>query len=327
MQERIITDDMDIKYIYCREDADSKVVQNDYLGAIDEYSAFLVTLSKKHHPDLYEGVLINIINCREAVKDYQGILKDYNELIKFKPNDANLFYFRGCIKEKLNDFAGAKKDYEEALQCNVNDDLKKSIQLCLSSVEYKQDGDFFKLLEKDFQIMNNGLSITNNVTNEQPKDNTESDFGRQLKDLEHDVINSNLGLSELNKRFQKLENEAAQSKNINFYLLRARFYDVSAQHDKNKIRQETLYKKAMQDYRQAVDYDPFVEDAPERIEEIMYLLDEIQSQLPAKGTLFSSSGISKSAIEQINNQNSKFNTITQTENTVGKMPNLRLAKK
>lgn len=302
MQERIISDDIDIKYIYCREDADNKIKQNDYQGAIEEYSAFLTILNKKGHPEVYEGVLIDTIKCREAIEDYQGMLKDYNELINLKPNDAYFLCCRAITKQKLNDFMGAKNDYLAALNKDPNEDQRVMIHVGIGGLEMEQ-GNFetgFNYLQKNI----NQKEIKNDSSHEQQKDSTESNFSRQLKELEHDIIHSNLSLSELNKRFQKLENEALQIKSVDFYLLRAHFYDVSAQHDKSKVRQETLYRKALQDYHQALNIDPFVDEAPEKIEEIEELLQKLQLTATTNMTLFAQ------------NEMEKFNVIPNKQNNI-----------
>ena len=47
--------------------------------------------------------------ARLAINDYDGMIDDYTQVIKLKPNDANAYEKRGLAKQKLGDYDGAIK--------------------------------------------------------------------------------------------------------------------------------------------------------------------------------------------------------------------------
>lgn len=311
--------------------ASSKRDRNDYIGAISLCNEMILTINKSFEE--YQWALDLRAQCKEAMGDFQNAVQDYDALVALNPDKHN-FYNRGNLKRKLKDYVGAKNDYHYAL--NLSDHISKSNVVCaLISLEAelgtpegldKVGIEFGHLL--DVRATSVEVNIKENSLPHEIKENEQTDdFQSQLKFLENDVINSNLSLSELNKRFQELGNQAAQSKSIDFYLLRARFYDVSAQHEKARVRQEALYKKALQDYHQAIDFDPFVEEAPERVEEIESILKSTSSKAPTKVMFSSNPGNGNQSAAQTLPKISTPAKTKRAESIEEKIQYMRIAKK
>lgn len=315
--------------------ASDKRNKKDYQGAINDCNS-IISISKNNQFQFYDAALEIRASCKEALGDLYGAIQDYDLLVKFKPNEGRYLVSRAEFKIRLKDLDGAKSDYHYALNLMSDTSDKLSVINHLLNLELQQGNmqEFANLMEKFSYLMGGEtnsaeVAIKQNIVSSEIKEEQTDDFQSKLKALEDDVINSNLNLSELNKRFQELEQEAVQSKSIDFYLLRARFYDVSAQHDKSKVRQETLYRKALQDYRQAIDFDPFVEEAPERIEEIESILELISSKTVVKPTFFSNLSSVKQNVAPMlaKKSNSSSREIKRVENSEENFQPLNISKK
>ncbi len=104
------------------------------------------------------------------------------------------------------------------------------------------------------------------------------DLNEALKILTESTQKKILSLSEVNKEYQEFEKEALQLKSTNFYISRGQFYFESAENEMSSTRKEILYQNALQDYKKALNYDPFLEGIPDEIDKIQALLKGNSSQ-------------------------------------------------
>lgn len=70
--------------------------------------------------------------------DFTGAMKDFDAVIKTRPNDARAYVSRGKIKENINDFLGAIEDYAAAME--LNPELKDKLSLFLDRARKKLIG-------------------------------------------------------------------------------------------------------------------------------------------------------------------------------------------
>jgi tetratricopeptide (TPR) repeat protein len=93
-------------------DGNAKFKNNDFAGAISDYSAAINFDSNYEKPYFNRGLLNGI------TQDYAEAILDYSEAIKIKAEvkvkDTWAFFLRGVAKEQLRDFEGAFLDYMEA---------------------------------------------------------------------------------------------------------------------------------------------------------------------------------------------------------------------
>ena len=54
--------------------------------------------------------------CKEALKDFEGALADYNSAIKVNNSQERYYYFRGALKDKMGDTEGALSDMDNAIK-------------------------------------------------------------------------------------------------------------------------------------------------------------------------------------------------------------------
>jgi tetratricopeptide (TPR) repeat protein len=94
------------------------------------------------------------------------------------------------------------------------------------------------------------------------------EFTEKLAELRSLRKASKTSLSELNRAYQELEVKALGLKSAYFYTERGDFYFETAEVEKNTIRRNTLYQNALQDFNRALNFDPFLDGAPEKIETI-----------------------------------------------------------
>ena len=59
--------------------------------------------------------------ARQAKGDLDGALDDYNEAIRLKPDEADVYYNRGITRKAKGDMDGALDDYNEAIRLKPDD--------------------------------------------------------------------------------------------------------------------------------------------------------------------------------------------------------------
>jgi hypothetical protein len=93
-------------------------------------------------------------------------------------------------------------------------------------------------------------------------------FIKKLEELSTFPRETLADLQVLNSKFKELEIEAMQLKSPQYYVCRGDFYQQSGLRDSIRSRQMILYANTMQDYQQAMSYDPFMIGLPERIQHL-----------------------------------------------------------
>ena len=109
------------------------------------------------------------------------------------------------------------------------------------------------------------------------------EFDQKLQLLDKAAKSGSKAMRTLNQEYQGLEELAIQYKSEEFYISRGTFYDTSAQKEGNATRKEVLLGKALSDYRQAMQIDPFVDKVPECIDAIVAQQAVKPSALPTVG--------------------------------------------
>jgi len=89
-----------------------------------------------------KGLLKDRIKTRSGLKDYDGVLEDYNTIVRLEPYNFNFLRQRLCIRRKLRDFAGALEDCNtlERLQCSSDTVAMYRLQT------YSRSGDNYNAL-------------------------------------------------------------------------------------------------------------------------------------------------------------------------------------
>lgn len=112
----------------------------------------------------------------------------------------------------------------------------------------------------------------------QEKQIGQNELSRRLQELKNTRKTNTMTASDLNQEYQELQSKALQLQSSAFFISRGEFYYESAEQETNVTRKETLYRKALTDYDQAMFYDPFLKGVPEQIDNIKSRLKELQLQ-------------------------------------------------
>ena len=91
-----------------------KYDKSDYEGAIKDYDQVI-----QLDPN-YGNVHYNRGLAKYALRDNQRAIADYNQAIKLNPNYTDAYYGRGIAKYGLGDKQGAIADYNQAIKLNPN---------------------------------------------------------------------------------------------------------------------------------------------------------------------------------------------------------------
>jgi len=89
-----------------------KYDKSDYEGAIKDYDQVI-----QLDPN-YVNVHYNRGLAKYALRDNQGAIADYNQAIKLNPNYTDAYYTRGLAKYALGDNQGAVAGYDQAIKFN-----------------------------------------------------------------------------------------------------------------------------------------------------------------------------------------------------------------
>ena len=97
------TDYQEINYVIS---GDTKKENEDYKGAIDDYTLALKTI--KNHYMLY----INRADCFNEIKEYRKVIEDLETAIKINPNYRNAYGQLATAKSKFLDDISEEEEYE-----------------------------------------------------------------------------------------------------------------------------------------------------------------------------------------------------------------------
>lgn len=75
---------------------------------------------------------------KEEKGDFAGAMKDFDAVVKTRPNDARAYASRAKVKEKLNDYLGAIEDYTKAME--INPSLKDTLEQVIVKARQKLIG-------------------------------------------------------------------------------------------------------------------------------------------------------------------------------------------
>jgi tetratricopeptide (TPR) repeat protein len=104
------------------EEAAKKQEQEDYAGAIADYTEFLNTYSVgkaaplEHRVDAYS----NRGFSRAMLDDLTGAIKDFDRAIELAPNSADAYNARGNVNAMAGNPAQSIRDFNRAIRCNRN---------------------------------------------------------------------------------------------------------------------------------------------------------------------------------------------------------------
>lgn len=89
-----------------------------------------------------------------ASGDKQGALETYNALVEYNPENADVYYMRGCLNLQTGEKEQALEDFSNAILYNPNEyELYVNIYQNLSAYNLKEDGETY--LNKAFDIKGN----------------------------------------------------------------------------------------------------------------------------------------------------------------------------
>ena len=91
-----------------------KYEKKDYKGAIDDYNQAI-----RFKPD-DAFAYINRGIAHFASGDNKAAIDDYNQAIRFKPDDAFAYYYRGLVHRYLGDYKAAIDDCDQAIKLQPN---------------------------------------------------------------------------------------------------------------------------------------------------------------------------------------------------------------
>ena len=95
----------------------AKFTEKDYKGAIRDFDEAI-----RLKPD--DAAAYNSRgSAKSNLGDKQGAIKDFDEAIRLKPDYADAYWFRGAAKLNLGDKQGAVKDFDEAIRLKPDDAL------------------------------------------------------------------------------------------------------------------------------------------------------------------------------------------------------------
>ena len=97
----------------------SKKYTGDYRGALIDFSRVI-----DMHPDYEEVSDIYYDSGKikyHKLNDNEGALKDYNQAIKLRPTNADIYFSRAILRKSMDDTNGAFEDYSKSIELNPSD--------------------------------------------------------------------------------------------------------------------------------------------------------------------------------------------------------------
>ena len=120
---------------------DSKGAADSYSKAVgihpDSAEIYYNRCYAKYNVSNYECVFMDFDTAKINLRDYNAVLADYEEIIRFNPEDANAYTNRGKVKYYLGNYEAAIEDFDEAILIRLN--LIDSVLTLLSKIDYYDD--------------------------------------------------------------------------------------------------------------------------------------------------------------------------------------------
>lgn len=252
------------------EDAAKYINRASIFSELHRYSEALEDCSKAINLKPHE--LSNyILRADTYLKtgNYQRAIQDSDIALGLNPQSGNAYAKRGVAKEKLNNLTGALEDYQKAVALgasSVEADLNRlmSVQAERENNERQQADEARRRAEAMEQAR---MEAERNAKVSQQQQGTQSEYLRAIANLKQECSKpGQKQASKINAEFKRLEAQAFQAEHTDFYLMRGRFYEDSAQAEPIATRKKVLHESAVKSYYQALEFDPFAEGAAERIE-------------------------------------------------------------
>jgi tetratricopeptide (TPR) repeat protein len=92
------------------QEGNMKVIQNDFQGAIIEYTYVI-----DQDPDNLDAYLKRGV-CKININDLKGAMSDLSYVIDSRPNDFEAYFQRGIVKNTTGDYKGSIEDYDKAIE-------------------------------------------------------------------------------------------------------------------------------------------------------------------------------------------------------------------
>jgi tetratricopeptide (TPR) repeat protein len=203
-------------------------------------------------------------------KEYNDAIQDCDLVLKLDSKRADAYNNRGFAKEQLKNSSGAMEDYEKAAELGNTwaktrlSEMRITLKMQEEAARQQEE----KKRQQDAINEYHQLEIERKVKLKEHEKEEQEQFTQAFLAVELDSKTGIKSPQEINAGFRQLEAQAFKLKYVNFYLGRAHFFDESAQKEQNAIRKKMLQENAIKDYRQAMEFDPFVEGAAERLEAI-----------------------------------------------------------
>lgn len=101
---------------------------------------------------LVSAEFVNEGNAKYEIDDFKGAIQDYDNAIKFNPNNSKAYFNRGLSKEARNDHEGALKDFDKGIELDPKNArayydrglIKNELRATESAIE-----DFSRAIELD----------------------------------------------------------------------------------------------------------------------------------------------------------------------------------
>jgi tetratricopeptide (TPR) repeat protein len=203
---------------------------------------------------------------KQKDKNLKAAIKYYDQAIELKANDPDLIIKRGQVKKQSKDFNGAIEDFEKALKLKPN--YPAAMAAIVETKKQQEDELRRQKIEQEMKQRKEEEESRRKVEEEEKI----KDLVNSLGKLRAAYKGKNPNVPQIHKEFQELERTAMLLRFTAFYVTRGDFYHFCAKNEKTPIRQTELFKKALADYRRALDLDPFIQDIPKKIEAIEKLL-------------------------------------------------------
>lgn len=97
-----------------RRQAVEKLSNEDFQGALKDLNEVI----RLEPTDAYAYFLRGTI--RYILKDYQGTIEDYNQVLKLDPNNVLVYGFRGDLYSQLGEYQAAIEDYSQVIKLDPN---------------------------------------------------------------------------------------------------------------------------------------------------------------------------------------------------------------
>jgi tetratricopeptide (TPR) repeat protein len=96
------------------EEGLKKQAQEDYTGAIADYTEFLKT-----HPDHLEGYS-NRGFAKAMLNNLQGAIQDFDRAIALSPRNADAYNARGNVNAMAGNLTASIRDFNQSIRCDRN---------------------------------------------------------------------------------------------------------------------------------------------------------------------------------------------------------------